>query len=91
MQFSQDLNETQGCTYDMFAGSKLTGVHVNVLFTNMAPCGRVESSVTMTSSPSWSNVITFSTLCCPTATLNVVATVIVGLALAVNGHDNWET
>ena len=69
-------------TYDIFIGSMLVGLHLYLPSSNVAPFGSFESKLTATVSPSKSKVVTISTFSRPTVTLNVLSTVILGLALA---------
>ena len=69
-------------TYDIFTGSILAGVHLYSPFSNVAPTGLSALSVTVTVSPSASKVVTVKVFSCPTVTLNVLSTVMLGLALA---------
>ena len=58
------------------------GVHLYSPSLKVAPSGRMESKLTVTVSPSESKVLTVNVLSCPTVTLNVLSTVMLGLALA---------
>ena len=70
-------------TYDMFTGSMLTGVHVYTPPVMLAPSGREDSRFTVTLSPSGSVVLTLNIFVCSIVTLNCLATVMLGLPLAV--------
>ena len=69
-------------TYDIFTGSILVGFHLYSPFVNVASVGPFLFAVTVTVSPSASKVVTVKVFSCPTVTLNVLSTVMLGLALA---------
>jgi len=69
-------------TYDIFTGSMLVGVHLYSPSLKVALSGRLESKLTVTVSPSESEVLTVNVFSFPTVTLNVLSTVMLGLALA---------
>jgi len=71
----------------MFTRFLFVGVHVNTLFSKVAPSGKSVFTTTVTASPSWSNVFTFSMPVSPTVTLNTASTVMLGLALAENSVE----
>ena len=72
-------------TYVMLIGFMLAGDQTKSLFCQVAPSGRVEVRLTVTTSPSGSKVLTDRVFSWPTVTLNTEATVMFGLPFAVNG------
>ena len=69
-------------TYDIFTGSMLVGVHLYMSLLNEAPSGSSVFCFTVTVSPSASKWVTVRVFSWSTVTLNVLSTVILGLALA---------
>ena len=69
-------------TYDIFTRSMLVGVHLYSPSLKVELSGRTESNSILTVSPSESKVDTVKIHSSPTVTLNVLSTVIFGLALA---------
>ena len=69
-------------TYDIFTGSMLVGVHLYMSLLKKAPSGPSVFCFTVTVSPSESKVITVRVFSCPTVTLNILSTVMLGHALA---------
>ena len=74
----------QKCRYDMLTASMVLGVHVKIPVSalNVAPAEGPDCRLSVTSSPSLSDVVTFSVTFLPIVAFNAALVLITGLLLA---------